>query len=138
MSLLTLVLINLIPIILIFIAHFSRNEYIKATFYIIGGILIIITLTSSLVFSLKNNNTKIIQPITPKEIVISKTKIYVDFGNKTEIYSSKEDYDLINDSTYFYKITYYNLYGSINYIEYKYSITLLDEKYLNIETINVE
>ena len=53
-------------------------------------------------------------------VVKSKISTYVEFDTTTIKFTSKKDYDLINDSTFFYKITYFNYYNNINKISYTY------------------
>lgn len=78
-----------------------------------------------------------IERVKQTKVLKSDYKVYVEFGESTITYNSKKDYDEINDSTDFYKITIYNYYGTekINFITRDYQDVLDFDEEIDIHDL---
>ena len=69
-----------------------------------------------------------VEKIKPDTVLKSNTKAYAEIDDTVLIFSVKKDYDLLNDSITFYKVTYYNYYGCNKKTIYSFS-----DKFKNVE-----
>jgi hypothetical protein len=123
---LTLSIICVIFLILFVFGALIDSE--NMAFLGIAGFLIVAVVGFGVICPLFGNKMKV-EKIQTDTITITNKNVYVEFSNgEEEKYDKIEDLNKINDSTSFYKISYYNYYGFINSEKITY-----DEKYEKFE-----
>ena len=131
MSLLTLGILAVLCIILIIIGGYVINDYelTGGAFLFVGIIGAIFIVIGGFGFhAIYNYNTMYVEKIKPDTVLKSNTKAYAEIDDTVLIFSVKKDYDLLNDSITFYKVTYYNYYGCNKKTIYSFS-----DKFKNVE-----
>lgn len=120
MSILTMSIIAVILVIMLVIAILISNEGWKTTLFMISITgLIFLCFVGFGLHATSGNEYVVVEKMYPTDVEKSKIKVYVEIDGTTLTYTDKESYDIINDSTVFYKETYYNYYGFKNGNEYK-------------------
>lgn len=115
MSLLTLTIIAIICVIFLIVGILTKSFYdgIKNTCLIIGVVgLIVLGLFGFGFYATKSEDTMMVEKLSVDTVIKSNTTVYVEILNEETLeFTTKKSYDEINDSTVFYKVSYYNHYG---------------------------
>ena len=134
MSILTMSILAVIALIILGIAIYINitdddNGWMFVCYIISIISLFLILIVGFGVHASEGYEKMYVEKIKCDTVVKTKNKVYVEFQEKTITYTSKKDYDYINDSTTFCKVSYYNYYG--NYVSF--NIMLLRDCWKNIE-----
>lgn len=136
MSLLTMIIISISLLICLVVGIFIEDyDDLKGLLIIIGFVgLLLFGVGGFGVYATSSKHSMMYEEMYPDKILKSDIKLYVELGEITLTFSSKKDYETINDSTIFYKVTYYNHYNYDNGVEYlsdqEFKELDYDEKYI--------
>jgi len=117
MSILTMSIIGVILLIILFFGIILNDSFYKNT----KGSCLIISIVGLLILGIggfgiyasQSKDKMIVEKVPVDTILKSKIKVYVELKDVSETFEfiDKKEFDEINDSTCFYRVTYYNKYN---------------------------
>jgi len=134
MSILTISILAVIALIILGIAIYlnitdGSDDWMVVCYVVSLLSLFLIGFIGFGIHATGNYEKMYVEKIKCDTVAKTKNKLYVEIDGETITYSSKEDYDYINDSTTFCKVSYYNYYGTCK----ETKIILLKNCWKNIE-----